>query len=157
MTMQILNLPPASFRTRNKNNRDEIFDPVRKRFVALTQEEWVRQNFLQYLMNVKKVPGSLIGVEVALTYNNLKKRGDIVIWNNSGKPKLIVECKAPEVMLTQDVFHQVAMYNMAMNVDYLVVTNGLSHYVCFIDHVKKEYHFLEEIPGYEQLKDIPVI
>ncbi|HSN50679.1 MAG TPA: type I restriction enzyme HsdR N-terminal domain-containing protein [Bacteroidales bacterium] len=152
--MQILNLPPADFRTRSNNGRDEIFDPVRKRFVALTPEEWVRQNFLQYLINVKNIPPSLIGVEVALIYNNLKKRGDIVVWNNTGKPKLIVECKATEVMLTQDVFHQVAMYNMALNVDYLIVTNGLVHYACSIDHERQEYHFLEEIPGYEQMKDI---
>lgn len=152
MIMQILNLPPASFRIRVMNNRDEIFDQVRKKFVALTPEEWVRQNFIDYLVNTKNVPLSLIGIEVPLVYNKMKKRGDIVIWSNSGKPKLIVECKAPEVLLTQDVFHQVAMYNMTLNVDYIVVTNGMSHYACMIDHINSTYYFLEDVPDYGVLK-----
>ncbi|MGE5425265.1 MAG: type I restriction enzyme HsdR N-terminal domain-containing protein, partial [Syntrophothermus sp.] len=132
--MQLLNLPSADFRVRNNGNRREIFDPVRKRFVALTPEEWVRQNFIQYLNGIKNYPLSLLGIEIPLVYNGLKKRCDILVCNNSGKPRLIVECKAPEVKISQDVFHQVAIYNMAMNVEFLVVTNGLDHFICRIDH-----------------------
>jgi type I site-specific restriction endonuclease len=152
--MQLLNLPQGSFRIRNNGTRDEIFDPVRKRFVALTPEEWVRQNFMHYLINSRKIPSSLMGIEIPLTYNNLKKRGDIVIWSSSGIPRMIVECKAPEVKISQDTFHQVAMYNMAMNVEFIVVTNGLEHFACRIDHENKSYSFLQEIPSWDDLKEI---
>lgn len=154
--MQLLNLPQASFRIRNNSTRDEIFDPVRKKFVALTPEEWVRQNFVQYLVNSKSIPLSLLGIEIPLIYNNLKKRGDIVIWNSAGKPRMIIECKAPSVMLSQDVFHQVAMYNMVLNVEFLIVTNGLDHYACRIDHENRTYQFLREIPSWEDLKEVTV-
>ncbi len=146
--MQALNLPVIEAKTRAQNGRTEIFDPIRKKYVTLTPEEWVRQHFIQYLIHEKEVPASLIHVEASLKYNRLAKRSDLVIYTKTGTPCLVVECKAPEVKITQEVFDQVAIYNMTLKVDYLVVTNGLNHYACFIDHAKGTYIFLTEIPAY---------
>ena len=150
--MQTLNLPEADFRVRDLGGKKEIFDGIRKKFIALTPEEWVRQHFIAYLVTGKNVPPSLIGIEVSLKMNRLQKRGDIVVYNKSGKPCMIIECKAPEIRITQDVFEQVARYNMTLNVNYLVVTNGLEHFACLIDHEKSEYHFLKEIPDFKDLQ-----
>ena len=150
--MQTLNLPDADFRVRDSGGKKQIFDGVRKKFIALTSEEWVRQHFINYLIHGKNVPASLIGVEVALKMNRLLKRGDIVVYDKSGKPCLVVECKAPEVQITQDVFEQVARYNMTLNVNYVVVTNGLEHFACFIDHEKSEFRFIQEIPDYSEMQ-----
>lgn len=149
--MQTLNLPVTEFRVRSKGERQEIFDSVRRKFVALTPEEWVRQHFIHYLRERLNVPFSLIAVEASLQVNRLKKRGDIVVYGKDGKPCLIVECKAPEVNVSQAVFDQVAMYNMALKVPYLVVTNGLVHFACRIDHTNRKIKFLKEIPDYEQM------
>lgn len=147
--MQQLNLPAFEIRERKRpDGKPEIFDSVRRRFVRLTPEEWVRQHFLNYLVNHLGYPPALIAVEAQLTYNRLQKRGDIVVFGQHHKPVLIVECKAPGVAVTQAVFDQVAMYNMSLQVDYLVVTNGLAHYACLIDHAAKSYRFLEGIPRY---------
>jgi type I site-specific restriction endonuclease len=150
--MQALNLPETELRIREQGDKKEIFDGIRKKFIALTAEEWVRQHFIAYLISAKNVPATLIGVEVSLKMNRLQKRGDIVVYDKSGKPCLIVECKAPEIRITQDVFDQVARYNMTLNVNYLVVTNGLEHFACFINHEKSEYKFLREIPDFSDLK-----
>lgn len=150
--MQTLNLPVVDFRIRESDSKKEIFDRVRKKFVALTSEEWVRQHFVTYLIEAKNVPASLIGVEVPMNVNRLRKRGDIVVYLKSGKPGLIVECKAPEVRITQEVFEQVARYNMALHVEYLVVTNGLEHFSCRIDHPTSTYTFLKEIPDYNEMQ-----
>jgi type I site-specific restriction endonuclease len=149
--MQTLNLPVTEFRIRTKGERQEIFDSVRKKFVTLTPEEWVRQHFIQYLREGRNVPSSLIAVEASLKVNRLKKRSDIVVYGRDGKPCLIVECKAPEVNVTQAVFDQVAMYNMALKVPYLVVTNGLVHFACHINHTDRKIKFLKEVPDYEQM------
>lgn len=149
--MKTLNLPAIDLRLRDQQGKTEIFDIIRKKFVALTAEEWVRQHFVHYLVSHKKVPSSVIAVEASLKYNRLHKRSDIVVYNNLGKPSLIVECKAPEIKLDQDVFHQVAMYNMSLKVPFLVVTNGLQHYACYIDQEKRSCTFLKEVPGYEML------
>ncbi len=149
--MQILNLPDAALRIRNKGEKQEVFDSVRKKFVALTPEEWVRQHFIHYLADHRNVPRSLIAVEASLHYNRLKKRSDIVVYGKDGAPCLIVECKAPEVMVTQAVFDQVAMYNMALKVPFLAVTNGMVHFACYIDHGSGKIIFLKEIPEYEQM------
>lgn len=149
--MQALNLPDAALRTRRKGEKMEVFDRIRKKFVALTPEEWVRQHFIHYLTGHRNVPDSLIAVEASLNYNRLKKRSDIVVYGNDGAPRLIVECKAPEVPVTQAVFDQVAMYNMTLKVPFLAVTNGMEHFACYIDHEKKKYYFLKEMPDYKDL------
>jgi len=150
--MQELNLPVFDARVRQAGNgKNEIFDEIRKKYVRLTPEEWVRQHFLNYMIRQLGYPASLIVVEAAITYNGLKKRFDILAYLADGNPCLVVECKAPRVEITQAVFDQVAMYNMTLTVDNLVVTNGLVHYACQIDHQQKKYTFLEEIPGYELL------
>jgi hypothetical protein len=147
-----LNLPVYSFRIRKLNEKEQIFDEIRKRFVALTPEEWVRQNFIKYLRTEKQYPASLISIERGLKLYKRRKRTDAVIFNNYGKPLLIVECKAPEVMIDQEVFDQIVRYNMALNVKYLVLTNGIFHYSCIIDYDLHTYNFLKEIPTYQDLK-----
>jgi type I site-specific restriction endonuclease len=149
--MQALNLPDATLRIRMKGEKQEVFDNVRKKFVALTPEEWVRQHFIHYLTDHRKVPRSLIAVEASLRYHRLKKRSDIVVFGKDGAPCLVVECKAPEVTVTQAVFDQVAMYNMSLKVPFLAVTNGMVHFACYIDHVTGKITFLKEIPEYEQM------
>jgi hypothetical protein len=150
--MQQLNLPAYEPRIREiRPGRHEIFDPVRRKFVRLSSEEWVRQHFLSYLISNKGYPVSLIAVEASLTYNRQLKRSDILVYGPGGTPLLVVECKAPEVELTQAVFDQVAMYNMSLIVDFVVVTNGLEHFACRINHEKLSYTFLNEIPDYETL------
>lgn len=149
-----LNLPSYSFRTKSVEGRRVIFDPLRRKWVALTPEEWVRQNFIRYLSEVKHFPDSLIAVERALKINQRDFRADIVIFSRSGHPMVVVECKAPEVKISQQVFDQIARYNMEFQVDYLVVTNGLAHYCCLIDKTKGEYAFLPEIPDYQTLNTV---
>ena len=153
--MQDPNLLQLKIRTRRSNNKPEVFDPVRKRYVMLTPEEKVRQYFIQYLTQERNVPLSLIAAEVPLRYNRLKKRSDIVVYGTNGKPCLIVECKAQEVEMTQAVFDQVAMYNMTLKVPYLVVTNGTEQYACYIDHQSKKYYFLKEVPSFNELMTVP--
>ena len=150
--MRILHLPASDFRITEQNGKKLIFDRIRRKFVSLTSEEWVRQHFIEYLISSRNVPASLIGVEVSLKVNRLLKRADIVVHNKAGNPCLLVECKAPEVEVTQAVFDQIARYNMAMKVKFLVVTNGLVHYACTIDHEKETYSFLEEVPDYQDMQ-----
>jgi len=147
--MQALNLPPYQFKLKNNGAKSHIFDAIRKKYVVLTPEEWVRQNFLQYLILDKKYPASLIAVEAGLKYNQLQKRMDVLIYDKQGSPHLMVECKAPEVKITQDVFDQVARYNMVFKVKYLVVTNGLHHFCCLMDYTDNSYVYLEQIPVFE--------
>ncbi len=149
--MQTLNLPGAELRIRNNMGKQEVFDSIRKKFVALTPEEWVRQHFIHYLTDHLNVPRSLIAVEAPLHYHRLKKRSDILVYGKDGAPCLIVECKAPEVPVTQAVFDQVAMYNRELKVPYLAVTNGMVHFACFIDHGSGKIVFLKEIPMFEQM------
>lgn len=147
--MQQLNLPFCHPHIReNQAGKAEVFDPIRRKYVRLTPEEWVRQHFLSYLTVYKGYPASLIVVEYALSYNRQAKRSDILVYGPGGKPLLIVECKAPEVTLDQGVFDQVAMYNKSLMVSYLVVTNGMSHFACKIDHTNNSYLFLQDIPDY---------
>ena len=125
-----------------------IFDLVRKKYLLLTPEEWVRQNFIQYLNKEKKYPLGLMGVEQMVKYNSLKTRADIVMYNTEGKANIIVECKAPDVKITQDTFNQIAKYNSQLKVKYLLVTNGMNHYCCKMDYESNRITFLEEIPSY---------
>lgn len=146
--MQVLNFPKFTFRFKNSENKVSIFDAIRKKFVILQPEEWVRQHCVQYLMDIKGYPKSLINVEKELKVNDLKKRYDIVIFNPDGSIHLIVECKAPKIKIKQDTFDQVARYNLALNATYLMVTNGLNHYYCVMDFEAEKYGFLEDIPDY---------
>jgi type I site-specific restriction endonuclease len=146
-----LNLPAFEHKIKDLAKGKMIFDPVRNKYVALTPEEWVRQNFLQYLIQVKKMPRNLIRVEMSLELNGLAKRSDIVVHNRQGNPLLAVECKAPAVKITQSVFEQLARYNLRLNVPYLVVTNGLTHFFCKFSETEQRYLFLENIPEYDLL------
>lgn len=128
-----------------------ILDPLRRKFVKLTPEEWVRQNFVQYLINEGKYPAGLIGIEILSGYNKMKKRVDILIHNRHGEPVMIVECKAPEVRINEKVFDQIVVYNMGFKVPYIVVTNGIVHFACKINLLEKKYDFLLVIPLYEEL------
>lgn len=147
-----LNLPEYQFNIRNIGKKSEIYDAFRKRFIVLTPEEWVRQNFLMFLVNEKHFPKSIISVEKGLKVNGMQKRFDIVVFDDNANPRLLVECKAPDVKITQDTFDQAARYNITLNVDYLIVTNGLNHFCCFVDHLSKSISFLTEIPDYQQIK-----
>jgi hypothetical protein len=149
--MEKLNLPTYLFNIKLIEQRKYIFDSIRKKFVILTPEEWVRQNFLRYLVDEKKYPASLIAIEMEFKLNNLSKRSDAVIYDKLGNPILIVECKASSVKVDQKVFDQIARYNMKFNVEYLVVTNGLQHYCCKIDYTNNNYEFLKEVPEFIQI------
>lgn len=149
VSMQALNLPPYQFKLKQQGVRNQIFDAIRKKYVVLTPEEWVRQNFLQYLIQDKSYPASLIAVEAGLKYNQLQKRMDVLVYDKQGNPHLMVECKAPEVKITQDVFDQIARYNMVFKVKYLVVTNGINHFCCIMDYTANTYSYLENIPDFE--------
>ncbi len=149
--MDKLNLPTYNFRLRSVQGKKEIFDEFRKKFVVLTPEEWVRQNLLMYLHHVKGIPVGLIAIERGLTVNKLKKRTDIVVYKNDGKPCMIVECKASSVKVDQNTFEQIARYNMSLKVNYLLVSNGLTHYSCKINFNNKTFAFLEEIPDFKTI------
>lgn len=146
-----LNLPEYSFKLRNEKGKTEIFDPFRKKFIRLTPEEWVRQNFIQYLIDQKQYPAGRIALEKALKVNEMNKRTDAVIFDNNGFPLVIIECKAPEVKISQKTFDQIARYNLTLKVKYLIVTNGLEHYISLIDFENQNYSFLPEIPLYNEL------
>lgn len=151
--MQQLNFPAYRFRFKNSENKRFIFDEIRKKFVVLQPEEWVRQHAVQFLIQEKKYASSLINVEKLLTVNGLKKRYDIVVYDTKGQVQIIVECKAPHVNITQETFDQIARYNLALQADYLMITNGIQHYYCVMDYVEKKYHFLKELPLYTSQKN----
>ena len=148
--LQELNFPKFSFRFKNKENKISIFDVIRKRFVILQPEEWVRQHCIHYLIDYKGYPKSLINIEKELIINSLRKRYDIVVFNSDGSIHLIVECKAPTININQNVFDQIALYNLSLNATYLMISNGINHYYCQMDFKKEKYHFLKDIPDYTQ-------
>ncbi len=146
--MQRLNLPEYSLKIKNENGKTFVFDSIRKKFVVLTPEEWVRQNFIQYLIHEKNFPASLMAVEKQLIVNDKSCRFDLLIYNRKAQPEIIVEFKAPEVKISQDTFDQAVRYNMALKVKYIVVSNGMQHFACEINYEKNSYSFLKEIPGF---------
>jgi hypothetical protein len=148
--LQPLNLPPYPFKISDKDGVLSLFDEFRKKHIIITPEEWVRQHFVQYLVNQKKYPKILIKLEGGLRLNGMAKRSDIVVFNSAGQKILMVECKAPSVGIDQKVFDQVARYNMAHKVELLAVTNGLQHYFCRINFEDKTYKFIEELPEYSE-------
>ena len=147
--LPILNLPSYKLRIKTIKERTRIFDVVRKKYLSLTLEEWVRQNFIHYLHEEKGYPLGLMGVERQVVYNSLNTRADIVIYNTVGNPIMVVECKAPNIKITQDSFYQIAKYNSKLRVDILIVTNGMRHFCCKMDYQENDHLFLSEIPKYE--------
>ena len=148
--MQKLNFPEYQFRFKSSENKVSIFDQIRKKFIILTPEEWVRQHTIHFLIKQKEYPESLINVEKLIKINDLKKRYDIVIFNPDGSIYLIVECKSPDVKISQEVFDQIARYNLTLQAEYLMITNGISHYYCQMDYNHKKYTFLRDIPDYKK-------
>ncbi len=146
-----LNLPEYPFNVKKTAQGVVIFDRLRQRFVALTPEEWVRQHFVEWLISEKDFPAALMGNEVSLTQNGIKRRCDTVVANHNGTPLVIIEYKAPSVTVGQKTFDQIVRYNMVLHAAYLIVSNGLKHYCCHIDHNTGSYAFLSEIPTYDKL------
>ena len=149
--MYELNLPKYGIKIANENGHQTIFDVLRRKYVALTPEEWVRQHFVHYLIEHKGYPQSLMANEIQLAIGNKKLRCDSVLYDRSLKPRMIIEYKAPTVNITQKVFDQITIYNMLLHVDYLVVSNGIKHYCCRMDYANQKYLFLEDIPDYQNL------
>lgn len=149
--MQILNLPSYDFKTRVEDGKKYIFDPFRLKYLMLTPEENVRQHFARYLIEELSYPATLMMSEKSLTLNKMSKRCDLIAFDRSGTPLVLIECKAPEVKIAQAVFDQVARYNQVFKVSYLMVSNGLKHYCCKIDFESEKIDFLKSMPRYEEL------
>ena len=141
-----LSLPQAELKLTRKEGQVFVWCIVRKKSLVLTPEEWVRQHLIHFLIQEKQIPIGLIAAEMAIEINQLSRRCDVVVFGSDGKPRLIVECKAPEISLTEKTFNQIAQYNAALNVDLLMVTNGLQHIVCQIDRENTQLNYLEELP-----------
>ena len=146
-----LNLPPFDVKISTEGGKKRIFDFIRKRYVALTPEEWVRQHFVHFLADYKQYPASLMANEVNLKLNGMSRRCDTVVYDRSLAPRVIVEYKAPSVEITQKVFDQICRYNMVLQVSYLIVSNVLAHYCCRMDYAAQDYSFLPDIPSYNEL------
>lgn len=146
--MQQLNFNSYQFRFKNSEGKISIFDEIRRKFIILTPEEWVRQHVVQYLLQEKKYPKSYINVEKIIKLNGLIKRYDVVVFQPNGKLFLLVECKSADIVINQTTFDQIARYNMALESEYLMVTNGLNHYFCQMDYQSEKYNFLTELPDF---------
>lgn len=149
--MTRLNLPPFEIKLHGTKARPQIFDILRKKYIALTPEEWVRQHFVHFLVEHKGYPAALMANEIQLKVGEKTLRADSVLYSRDLKPRMIIEYKAPHIPITQKVFDQISIYNMLLHVDYLVVSNGLQHYICKMDYNDKKYLFLEDIPDYKEL------
>jgi len=149
--MQKLNLPSYDFRQIEEEGRHFIFDPFRKKYVSLTPEEWVRQNFARYLNEELEYPASRMMTEVSLRLNGLAKRSDILVYDRQGQPLVLVECKAPAVKITGATFDQAARYNMVFRVSWLLVTNGLQHYCCYVNYKTQKVEFKDSLPHFNTL------
>ena len=146
-----LEFPNIELKTKILEGRTQVFDVVRKKYLFLTKEERVRQYFINYINLYKGYPLGLIGVERTINYNGMKIRADIIIYNNQGIAQMIVECKAPEVRITQQTFDQIARYNFNLKVPFLVVTNGIQHFCCSLDYEHNKIIFLDQIPNFNEL------
>lgn len=148
--MSDLNLPPVELKIRKQNGKAYVYDRLRKQYVRLTSEEFVRQHFIDFLINHKNYPQSRLSNETGITLGNVKKRCDTVLYDQYLQAVMIIEYKAPSVSINQETFDQIARYNIALNVPWLIVSNGLQHFCCRIDRVKNEYVFCKEIPDYKE-------
>lgn len=151
--MLTLNLPSYDTKIIEAEGKTQIYDVLRRCYVALTPEEWVRQHFVHYLLDCKEYPTALMGNEVALTLNGTKRRCDTVVYDRALRPRMIIEYKAPTVKITKEVFAQISRYNLVLRVDYLIVSNGLQHYCCKMDYKNNTFTFLKEIPDYSGIKE----
>ncbi|MFP4664167.1 MAG: type I restriction enzyme HsdR N-terminal domain-containing protein [Bacteroidales bacterium] len=149
--MQALNLPYYEFRMENRDGKTMIFDEIRRKFLVCTPEEWVRQNLIKYFIQEKKIPAGMIALEKEIRVHGIQRRYDAMVHTKNGLPLMLVECKAPGITIKQEVFQQIAEYNIAFAVPYLFVSNGLRHYVCHINPENREINFLKELPAYEKL------
>lgn len=149
--MYQLELPTFDAKVRGTREKPEIFDFLRRRYVALTPEEWVRQHFTHWLVDHLGYPKGLLGNEIALKCGDKTLRCDSILYDHSARPQMIIEYKAPTVPVTQRVFNQIADYNLLLRVDYLVVSNGLEHYCCHMDYTRHSYEFLPSVPSYQEL------
>ena len=147
--MEKLNFPAFNLLVKSKENKTFIFDSIRKKWLVLSPEEWVRQHCIHYLIDYKSYPLSYIQVEKKLKLNRIERRYDIIVFNKDGSINLLVECKRPNVPITQKTFDQIAQYNLTLSSDYLMITNGLNHYYCQIDLVQKKYIFLKDLPSFK--------
>jgi type I site-specific restriction-modification system R (restriction) subunit len=143
-----LNFPSYDFKIRKSANGFEILDDVRKKWVVLTPEEWVRQHTIRWLISEKNYPAGLIAIERQILINGVSNRFDAVVFDRNASPLIVVECKAPEVEINEAVFDQAARYNMNVNASMLLITNGISHYCCTINHQEQTYQFLKDLPKY---------
>lgn len=146
-----LNLPSYSYKITIREGKRFIFDTLRKKYVALTPEEWVRQHFTHFLLEQKGYPAGLLANEVQINLNGTRKRCDTILYRKDLTARMIVEYKAPHIEISQAVFDQITRYNMVLKVDYLIVTNGIKHYCCRIDYSTSRYSFLPEVPAYDDL------
>lgn len=151
--MTALNLPQAPLRTKVEDQRTVVFDILRRRYVALTPEEWVRQHFVHFLISQKGYPQGCLGNEISLRVGDMPKRCDTVVYDEKAQPIAIIEYKAPTVTITQKVFDQTWRYNMPLRVPYIIISNGMRHFCCRIDYEKNACEFLSDIPTYSNLKD----
>ena len=149
--MMTLNLPPAELRLSQRNGQTMVFDFLRRRYIKLTPEEWVRQHFVHYLVHHKGYPQELLANEVSLVLNTTSKRCDTVLYDKEARPLAIMEYKAPSIQLTQKTFDQISRYNIVMRVPFLMVSNGLQHYCCRVDYETNVCTFLPEIPSYDEI------
>ncbi len=150
--MDTLNLPKTELKVTTKDGKPQVFDHLRRKYVALTPEEWVRQQFVHYLIGQKDYPAECIGNEVSISLNGTRKRCDSVVYGREAEPLMIIEYKAPSVDITQQVFEQISRYNIKLRVRWLIVSNGLQHYCCRIDYESGTYQFVEDIPTYNDIK-----
>lgn len=146
-----LNLPIFNVKIKEGNGECKIFDSLRRKWLALTPEEWVRQHFVNWLITSKGYPASHIANEVGILVNGTRRRCDTIIYDGCGIPLIICEYKAPHISINQDVFDQIVRYNMSLRVSYLVVSNGLDHFVCKIDYANNRYYFVSELPAYSDI------
>lgn len=151
MTLPELNLPKADLRLNETHGKVYIFDNLRRKYVILTPEEWVRQNFVAFLITHKGFPGGLMNNEISLIQNGIKRRCDTLLHDKFGKPLIIIEYKSPSIEITQKVFDQIVRYNYVIQAKYLIVSNGLKHYCCKINYDLGTYEFIPEIPCYSDL------
>lgn len=149
-----LNLPSFDIRLQHDDEGVKIFDRLRKKFIILTPEEWVRQHFVNYLINHKGFPESLMANEIGITLNGTRRRCDTVVFDKHGSPMVIVEYKASSIVISQSTFDQIVRYNMVLHARYLIVSNGMNHYCCRIDYDNMSYDFLKEVPDYADLEPI---
>ncbi len=149
--MFTLNLPSADLKIIKRGTKPCIFDVLRRRYITLTPEEWVRQHFVHFLLHHLGYPKALLANEVSLSLNGTAKRCDSVLYDRTGTPRMIIEYKAPHIPITQNVFEQISRYNLVLRVDYLVVTNGLNHYCCRMDYERQTCTFLPKVPAYTEL------